>query len=259
MHPATRAILGMLSMLASAGAPCATIDVSVRNNFYQPNEITINVGDTVRWTNNSGFHDVVADDNSFSNEAGSGWVYSRTFATAGDVRYFCSVHSVAGVNINAGMNGLIHVNQVAPPPFTINTGIAGSWYNPPTSGQGFLLDVRASDRFMFVAWFTYEVAPAVAAKLGAPEQRWLVAQGTYNGATAQLPMFSVAGGRFNDPTAVSATQVGTLTLNFSSCTAGTATYAFSNGGATGTIPIERLLPGTEALCLSQSAQEAGAE
>ena len=46
-----------------------THDVVVGNNFFSPNNLTIEVGDTVRWTNNAGgSHDVTADDNSFASE-----------------------------------------------------------------------------------------------------------------------------------------------------------------------------------------------
>lgn len=92
----------------------ATHDVQVRNNFYSPNNITIEVGDTVRWTNNAGFHDVTADDNSFSSPTSNGWVYSRTFMSVGEILYYCSVHSSPGQNISNNMNGRINVVQATP-------------------------------------------------------------------------------------------------------------------------------------------------
>jgi len=104
-----------LSLLSVPGlSAAATHDVTVRNNFFSPNNITIEVGDTVRWTNNAGFHDVTADDNSFASPTSNGWVYSRTFMSVGEILYHCSVHSSPGQNINTSMNGRINVVQAAP-------------------------------------------------------------------------------------------------------------------------------------------------
>jgi len=101
--------LFLVSISGLAGA--ATHDVTVRNTFFTPNNITIEVGDTVRWTNNAGVHDVTADDNSFSSPTSSSFVYSHTFLSVGEVRYYCSVHSSPGQNINTNMNGIINVVQ----------------------------------------------------------------------------------------------------------------------------------------------------
>ena len=40
--------------------------VTLGNNFFQPNDLTIKAGDTVRWVNSTGFHDVAADNFSWS-------------------------------------------------------------------------------------------------------------------------------------------------------------------------------------------------
>lgn len=104
-----------LVLLHSPGlAGAATHDVTVRNTFFTPNDITIEVGDTVRWTNNAGLHDVTADDGSFASPTSNSFVFSRTFTSVGQVLYHCSVHSSPGQNINSNMNGRINVVQVAP-------------------------------------------------------------------------------------------------------------------------------------------------
>lgn len=95
-------------------AGAATHDVSVSNNFFSPNNLTITVGDTVRWTNNSGFHDVTADDNSFASARSNSFVFSRTFMSVAEVLYYCSVHSSSGQNINSNMNGRINVVAAQP-------------------------------------------------------------------------------------------------------------------------------------------------
>jgi hypothetical protein len=53
-----------------------------------------------------------------------------------------------------------------------NQGIAASWFNQATSGLGFLIDIRPLDQFIFVVWFTFDLASV---KVGAVDQRWFVA------------------------------------------------------------------------------------
>ena len=246
------------------GAGAATINVSVNNNAFNPNNITINAGDTVRWTNNSGPHTVTADDGSFDNgSVNEPWVYQRTFNTAGEVRYYCAVHSFPGANIANNMNGRILVQAVEPPPpppaFQINQGMAGVWYNPQTGGQGFLFEVRPTDKFMFVAWFTFDkAAPAqgtIGPKLGATEQRWFTIQGNYGVDKAEnIPIYSTSGGVFDTVKQVTNTPVGTATIAFTSCTQGSVTYNLPGDGLTRTIPIQRAIPGTENICLALDAQ-----
>jgi plastocyanin len=242
----------LLAFAVVAPAHSAVVDVQVRNFRYEPNDIAIVAGDTVRWTNVEGVHNVAADDGAFRNAvSGGNWVFNRQFAEAGVVRYYCEVHSAPGLDINNAMSGRITVLPAAPA-FTIDRRVAGAWFNPPTSGQGFLVDVDEATRFMFVAWFTYERAGAsgaAAAKLGAPEHRWLTAQGNYAGDTATLRLFRTSGGRFDQGGGTSTVDVGTLTFRFESCAAGIATYAITtDGGLAGSIPIQRVLPGTPASC-----------
>lgn len=107
--------LAVMALATALTVPLAghavTHDVSVHNNFFSPNNLTIAVGDTVRWTNSSGVHDVRADDNSWSSPISNSWVFSRTFNSVEEVLYHCSVHSVPGRNINSNMNGRINVVQ----------------------------------------------------------------------------------------------------------------------------------------------------
>lgn len=249
-------ILFVSLVVMASWADAATVEMRLRNNVFVPNAVTINVGDTVRFLNEQGFHDVVADDGSFSRPAASGaWTFERTFTQAGVVPVFCSVHSTAGTPINAGMNARITI--AGGTPFAINQGVAGAWFNPATSGQGFLFDVEPVSRLMFVAWFTFQTSPPTnVIKLGAPEHRWLTIQGFYSGATAPLTVFQTTGGVFNNGQAVTNTQVGTATITFTSCTNATVNFTLTNPPLSGTIPIVKLLPGSDALCRSLSAAEA---
>ena len=85
-------------------------DVALVGMTFSPKELTINVADTVRWTNNGGLHNVLADDNSFSSGSVSTsiWVFTHVFTTVGDFRYYCTEHG--GPN-GVGMAGIIHVEM----------------------------------------------------------------------------------------------------------------------------------------------------
>lgn len=104
----------MVSFFSPLCAIAATHDVTVGNNFFSPNDLTIEVGDTVRWTNNaSRVHDVTADDGSFSQARAASFTFSRQFMSIEEVLYHCSVHSAAGRNRNTFQNGRINVVAAA--------------------------------------------------------------------------------------------------------------------------------------------------
>ncbi len=121
--------LALLMALTLAGltvraAAATTFHVAVGPNgtiSYSPNQVTIQVGDTVTWSNSSGIpHNVTADDGSFQcangcNDTGGdptpsgSWTASRTFTAAGVVHYHCQVHGFE-------MTGTVTVQGQAPPP-----------------------------------------------------------------------------------------------------------------------------------------------
>jgi plastocyanin len=75
----------------------AQTKVSIHDMKFDPATVTIAVGDTVVWTNNSGmFHTVVPDNHSFpssGNIGRNGGTYSHTFTTAGSIPYHCEIHA----------------------------------------------------------------------------------------------------------------------------------------------------------------------
>lgn len=90
-----------------------THSVTVGNNFFEPKDLTINVGDIVEWTNSSGNHNVngttsTFPDNpqSFGNDLGTNWTYSFTFSVAGEYDYQCDPHI-------PGMVGTVTVQSAA--------------------------------------------------------------------------------------------------------------------------------------------------
>jgi hypothetical protein len=138
--------------------------------------------------------------------------------------------------------------------FAINAGHAGAWYDPETSGQGQLIDVVPEDQFMFLAWFTFTDA----ASSNPDEQHWYTAQGDYNGNSAELILSETLGGQFDDPQETSTNPVGTVTVSFSDCEQGQMVYSIDTDGREGTIPLERLIPGSGNTCEDQSGTAAAA-
>jgi CSLREA domain-containing protein len=120
-----RFALVLLLLGAATPTPAAVVEVRLENFRFVPNDVTIQPGDTVRWTNQMGFHDVRADDGSFSRPPENApWTFERTFTQGGEVFVHCSVHSVPGADINSAMNGRINVANITVVPgadITVNT------------------------------------------------------------------------------------------------------------------------------------------
>jgi plastocyanin len=102
---------GLAAVLGAAvSASAATVQVtatSTPDGAFVPRTVTIRVGDTVRWTNIDGMHNVVADDNSWTSgpPTVAPWTFSRTFTGAGTVGYNCNLHGQPG----SGMFGTVIV------------------------------------------------------------------------------------------------------------------------------------------------------
>jgi hypothetical protein len=139
-----------------------------------------------------------------------------------------------------------------PPQFHINPGLNGTWYFSGTDGQGFMIDVFPDSQYMFLAWFTFDTElPSGAEKsiLGDSSQRWLTAQGTYSGTTADLDIYSTIGGLFDTYPPVPEREVyGTLTVEFTDCSSGSVAYHIPSIGRHGVIPIERIVLENVPLC-----------
>lgn len=132
--------------LGSASVLAETHDVTIGDNFFSPNDLTINVGDTVRWTySGSRSHDVTADDFSWNSVTSNNFTYSRTFNTAGVVLYHCTVHSRPGRNIDTFQNGRITVvgtdeNQAPTASFNFDcTDLGCSFTDTSTDSDGSIL------------------------------------------------------------------------------------------------------------------------
>jgi plastocyanin len=105
-------VLPLLWVMAPA-ARAATVIVQVGGSFaaFSPQTAFVEVGDTVRWVNDGGFHDVTADDHSFGNTASSdAWTFEHTYGSAGSFGYHCSIHGAPG----GGMFGTVVVGDAPP-------------------------------------------------------------------------------------------------------------------------------------------------
>jgi len=231
--------------------------VSVMDDFFSPNDLTITVGDTVRWENPAGGvpHNVTADDNSFASTTNNQFTYELTFNSVGEILYYCSLHSAPGRNRNNFMNGRIVVEEGTPAPiFEINQGLNDAWYNPLTLGQGFFITVFPDIQKMFLAWFTYDLERPpgnVTAILGEPGHRWLTAFGGYSGSTATLDVEISQGGTFDSATPpVTQEKDGTIMVEFTDCNTAAVTYNIPSAAASGIVPIERISLDNVTLCES---------
>ena len=119
-----RLALVLLLLGAATPTPAAVVEVRLVNIRFVPNDVTIRPGDTVRFSNQEGLHDVRADDGSFSRPPENApWTFERTFTQAGEVLFHCSVHSSPASAGGTLMNGRINVANIVVPgaDITVNT------------------------------------------------------------------------------------------------------------------------------------------
>jgi LPXTG-motif cell wall-anchored protein len=112
------ALVALFALLPVAGAaPRAadTITVNIPAFNFDPKEVTVKVGDTVKWTNSStNAHTVTSADGS-TFDAGNldpGKDFSFTFTKAGTFVYYCKYH---GNKDGSGMAGTVTVQEAAAP------------------------------------------------------------------------------------------------------------------------------------------------
>ena len=124
--------------------------------------------------------------------------------------------------------------------FEIQYGLTGSWYNPQTPGQGFLVEVIPSSEQIVVYWFTYD--ETVSNKFGGMGQRWFTAVGNYSGDRVSLQVAQTTGGIFDDPAPTTSTIVGSAELVFDGCRDAHFSFVLDALDLAGEIPLARLTP-----------------
>jgi plastocyanin len=208
----SRWFVGLLLLVtATCWGANFTVTAGGTGLVFTPATLTISVGDTVTFVNGGGFHNVIADDDSFTSGAPGteGWSKTVTFATPGTVGYYCGVHGSPG----AGMFGTITVQGTAA--VNIGPGFTGAWYDPAQSGHGLFLEVLQNNGLL-AWWFTFNPAGT--------EQSWFGGVGTYTGNTAVITQVTqTTGGRWIpnfDPSKLVQIPWGTLTFTFTDCNHG---------------------------------------
>ena len=114
--------LGAAQVAAGGSAQAATINIEIGDNFFNPTQMSANVGDTIVWTHKGQRpHDVTADNGSFVSPRRmmNGQTFSYTVTQAGTFAYQCTVHT--------GQIGTLVVQATMPTsaPRTGGGGMAG--------------------------------------------------------------------------------------------------------------------------------------
>jgi plastocyanin len=97
MHSINRRDFGIAvvaTMLLPAGAARAEdVAVHIDNFVFEPAQLTVKVGQTVTWTNRDDIpHTVVCAGKFRSKTMDTDGTFSFTFTSAGEYKYFCSLH-----------------------------------------------------------------------------------------------------------------------------------------------------------------------
>jgi plastocyanin len=109
----------------------ANVTVTARDFFWSPDAVTIQVGDSVTWTNAQGFHNVLLGDSrlnqpGFPTEPAWNPPPTVTFDTPGSYTYVCEVHP--------GMTGTVNVAGGEPTVTPTPTPTPTPAVPPPGSG-----------------------------------------------------------------------------------------------------------------------------
>lgn len=104
----TTLVLTALSCATAAASGEADIRALIVGRAYQPSQLTVGIGQTVTWRNESlGQHTVTAVDGLFSSGVlSAGNSFTMTFAKAGVFNYTCTIHPT--------MKGSVIVLPIAP-------------------------------------------------------------------------------------------------------------------------------------------------
>jgi plastocyanin len=101
------------ALAATSARSAADVTITGRDFFWSPSAATINVGDTVTWTNAQGFHNVAVAGERLNNPGFPGdaaWnpPPQKTFTAPGTYTFVCEVHGT--------MTGTITVQGAGPTP-----------------------------------------------------------------------------------------------------------------------------------------------
>jgi plastocyanin len=97
MSSINRRHFGMLvvatALLPAGAARAEDVAVHIDNFVFEPAQLTVKAGQTVTWTNRDDIpHTVVCAGKFRSKTMDTDGTYSFTFTSAGEYKYFCSLH-----------------------------------------------------------------------------------------------------------------------------------------------------------------------
>jgi plastocyanin len=115
----------------STARAAANVTITARDFFWSPDAVTIQVGDTVTWTNAQGFHNVLLGDSrlnqpGFPTDPSWNPPPQRTFMGPGSFTFVCEVHP--------GMTGTVNVEGGEPTPTPTPTTTPPPAVPPPGGG-----------------------------------------------------------------------------------------------------------------------------
>jgi hypothetical protein len=159
-----------------------------------------------------------------------------------------------------------HYALFPPGPTTLNQALSGTWVNFDYLGQGVLMEVFQELNFVFLAWFTFDQAPAAlklqsaqagsrTQAIGDTSQRWLTAYGNYapGASSVDLIFENTTGGVFNalSPEQETDSSHGTGSLIVGDCARLRLDFELPSAPAAGSSDLERAAPDAvrDELCL----------
>ena len=143
------AAIAVLLLIPSAGS-AAIVPVSIVNNTFDPADVTIQPGDTVRWTWVNGIHSTTSDTNIWdSGQVGPPFMFDFTFPNVGNFPYYCSIHGAPG---GIGMAGIVRVQTSTATPTQTPTPTPTPTVTPVPTPEAFhsaapcrVVDTRNAD------------------------------------------------------------------------------------------------------------------
>ena len=174
MKTTTRFLLVMLTLLLASPATWAvTVTITVGDNFYSPQLVTIHPGDIIKWQYQGGTnsHPTASDNAAWTTFTinSANVTMSLPFATAGSFPYHCNFHGAPGT----GMYGIITVATALPTTAAQLAAPAFQAYPNPATGVVTLAlapaQVREHNTVQLLTMLgsvvrTIEISPAAASR-----------------------------------------------------------------------------------------------
>ncbi len=222
-------ILMIMSLMLTISAEAATLDVFVYGNRFDPEVVTIQPGDTVRWQVVEGSHQLIPEQPELVPGFNSGLLSrQQTYRYQFDqLTETLTYRSSAIEAIRAAVDP-----QPQPNSFDFDKRLSAGWYNRQTDGQGLLFDYVPSVNLMTAYWFTFDPVSG--------EQMWLFASGVPVNNRVTMSVLRPVGGRFDQPQTVTRPDWGEITVDFTDCSNAMAWYDGSVDGLSGQFPLTRL-------------------